>query len=137
LPHFEKLRPVKKDAPAMLPRRRFRVSFFSRCSPLAHSINWSAASLKGLLFNCSDRPFVGRELRKHDPDVSLEMRKATLHGIPGILIHDRLVLEVKVASKKTERDRLVGQCCEYSRGYVTWAIVMDEDEDEFDEEDEE
>ena len=21
--------------------------------------------------------------------------------------------------------RLVGQCCEYSRGYVTWAIVID------------
>lgn len=64
-------------------------------------------------------------LEEDDPDVSLQMRTGTLHGIPDILIHDRLVLELKVASKKSERDRLVGQCCEYSRGYVTWAIVID------------
>jgi hypothetical protein len=32
---------------------------------------------------------------------------------------------LKVSSRKSERDRLVGQCCEYSRGYVTWAIVID------------
>jgi hypothetical protein len=112
------------------------------------------------------RSEIGEALEEDDPDVSLEMRTATLHGIPDILIHDRLVLEVKVASKKTERDRLVGQCCEYSRGYVTWAIVIDwpdnrvdklvdlleakslnyievvpfdmyEDEDEFEDEDEE
>jgi len=67
---------------------------------------------------------IGEELEEDDPDVTLEMRTGTLHGIPDILIHDRLVLELKLASKKTERDRLVGQCCEYSRGYVTWAIVM-------------
>jgi hypothetical protein len=37
----------------MLPRRRFQVSFFSRCSPFAHSMNWSAASLKAFtwIFN--------------------------------------------------------------------------------------
>jgi hypothetical protein len=34
-------------------------------------------------------------------------------------------VEVKVASKKSERDRLVRQCCEYSRGYVPWTIVTD------------
>ena len=55
---------------------------------------------------------------------TIEMRTGTSHGIPDILIHDRLVLELKVSSRKSERDRLVGQCCEYSRGYVTWAILM-------------
>jgi hypothetical protein len=109
---------------------------------------------------------IGEKLEEDDPDVTLEMRTGTLQRIPDILIYDRLVLELKVASKKTERDRLVGQCCEYSRGYVTWAIVidwpddridklvdlleakslnyievipfdMDEEDDEFDEEDEE
>ena len=39
------------------------------------------------------------------------MRRNTLHGVPDILILDRLVLELKVASKKTERDRLVGNHC--------------------------
>lgn|GEM_PF-1910114 len=68
---------------------------------------------------------IGRALEEDDPDVSLEMRTGTAHGIPDILIHDRLVLELKVSSRKSERDRLVGQCCEYSRGYVTWAIVID------------
>ena len=75
---------------------------------------------------------VHEELEEDDPDVSLEMRTGTLHGIPDILIYDRLVLELKVASKKTERDRLVGQCCEYSRGYVTWAIVIDWPDDRID-----
>jgi hypothetical protein len=71
------------------------------------------------------RRAIGDVLEEDDPDVALEMRTGTLHGIPDILIHDRLVLELKVSSKKSERDRLVGQCCEYSRGYVTWAIVID------------
>lgn len=71
------------------------------------------------------RRAIGDVLEEDDPAVSLEMRTGTLHGIPDILIHDRLVLELKVSSKKSERDRLVGQCCEYSRGYVTWAIVID------------
>lgn len=51
-------------------------------------------------------------LEEDDPDVALVMRTVTLHGIPDILIHNRLVLELKVSSKKGERDRLVGQCCE-------------------------
>lgn len=71
------------------------------------------------------RKEIGKVLEEDDPDVELEMRTGTFHGIPDILIHDRLVLELKVSSKKSERDRLVGQCCEYSRGYVTWAIVID------------
>jgi len=75
---------------------------------------------------------IEEELDEDEPDVGLEKRTGTLHGIPDILIHDRLVLEVKVASKKTERDRLVGQCCEYSRGYVTWAIVIDWPDDRID-----
>jgi hypothetical protein len=64
------------------------------------------------------------ELEEGDPDVTVEMRRDTLHGIPDILVNKKLVLELKLASKKTERDRLVGQCCEYSRGFVTWAILM-------------
>ena len=62
------------------------------------------------------------ELEEGDPEVINEMRRNTLHGVLDILIHNRLVLELKVTSRKSERDRLVGQCCEYSRGYVTWAI---------------
>lgn len=64
------------------------------------------------------------ELEEGDPEVRIEMRRNTLHGVPDILINNQLVLELKVASKKSERDRLVGQCCEYSRGYVTWAVLM-------------
>ena len=75
------------------------------------------------LFQILDRS-IGQVLEEDDPEVGLEMRTGTLHGIPDILIYERLVLELKVASKKSERDRLVGQCCEYSRGYVTWAIVI-------------
>lgn len=67
---------------------------------------------------------IDEELDEDDPDVSIKVRRNTLHGVPDILIHNRLVLELKVSSKKGERDRLVGQCCEYSRGYVTWAILM-------------
>lgn len=67
---------------------------------------------------------IGEALADEDPDVVIEKRTNTLHGIPDIVIHDRLVLELKVSSKKSERDRLVGQCCEYSRGYVTWALVI-------------
>ena len=67
---------------------------------------------------------ISEVLEEDDPDVMIEKRTNTLHGVPDFLIHDRLVLEVKVSSKKRERDRLVGQCCEYSRGYVTWAIVI-------------
>jgi hypothetical protein len=45
--------------------------------------------------------------------------------VPDILIDDRLVLELKVDPNKSERDRLIGQCCDYSREWVTWAIVID------------
>lgn len=67
---------------------------------------------------------IGEELEEGDPKVKLTMRTGTTHGIPDMLIYDRLALELKVSSRKSERDRLVGQCCEYSRGYVTWAILM-------------
>ena len=64
-------------------------------------------------------------LEEDDPDVTLEMWPSTAHGVPDILINDRLALELKVNPKKDERDRLVGQCCGYSREWVTWAIVID------------
>jgi hypothetical protein len=52
-------------------------------------------------------------------------RPSTRYGTPDILINDRLVLELKINPNKSERDRLVGQCCGYSREWVTWAIVID------------
>jgi hypothetical protein len=64
-------------------------------------------------------------LEEDDPDVTVEMRTSTLYGIPDILINDCLVLELKVNREKGERDRLIGQCCGYSREWVTWAIVID------------
>lgn len=64
-------------------------------------------------------------LEEGDPDVTIEMRTSTLYGIPDILINDSLVLELKVNPEKGERDRLIGQCCGYSREWVTWAIVID------------
>jgi hypothetical protein len=60
-----------------------------------------------------------------DDEIEVELRTSTSRGIPDILIDDRLVLELKVAPSKGERDRLVGQCCDYSREWVTWAIVID------------
>jgi hypothetical protein len=64
-----------------------------------------------------------------DEDIPIKMRKKTSRGLPDILIDDRLVLELKVEPKKTERDRLIGQCCDYSVEWVTWAIVIDMPED--------
>ena len=61
--------------------------------------------------------------------MTLELRTSTLFGIPDILINDRLVLELKVDPNKAERDRLIGQCCGYSREWVTWAIVIDMPDD--------
>jgi len=63
-------------------------------------------------------------LDEDDPDVTVEMRTSTLYGIPDILFNDSLVLELKVNPEKGERDRLIGQCCGYSRQWVTWAIVI-------------
>ena len=60
-----------------------------------------------------------------DDDIEIELRTSTSRGTPDILIDDRLVLELKVDPNKSERDRLIGQCCDYSREWVTWAIVID------------
>jgi hypothetical protein len=60
-----------------------------------------------------------------DEDIPVQVRRKTTRGLPDILIDDRLVLELKVEPKKTERDRLIGQCCDYSVEWVTWAIVID------------
>lgn len=56
-------------------------------------------------------------------------RTKTYCGIPDILIDERLVLELKVDPRETEKDRLVGQCCKYSQEWVTWAIVIDMPDD--------
>jgi hypothetical protein len=70
--------------------------------------------------------FLDEEL---DDEIEIELRTKTTRGLPDILIDDRLVLELKVEPKKTERDRLIGQCCDYSVEWVTWAIVIDMPED--------
>lgn len=57
--------------------------------------------------------------------ISITKRMKTFCGIPDVLIDDRLVLELKVDPREAEKDRLVGQCCKYSREWVTWAIVID------------
>jgi hypothetical protein len=66
--------------------------------------------------------FLDEEL---DHDIPIRVRRKTTRGLPDILIDDRLVLELKVEPKKTERDRLIGQCCDYSVEWVVWAIVID------------
>lgn len=38
-----------------------------------------------------------------DDDIEIELRTKTTRGLPDILIDDRLVLELKVEPKKTER----------------------------------
>lgn len=64
--------------------------------------------------------------------ISVIKRTRTFCGIPDILIDDRLVLELKVDPRETEKDRLVGQCCKYSQEWVTWAIVIDMPEERVD-----
>jgi hypothetical protein len=77
--------------------------------------------------------FLRHELRGERGDdgrrISVIRRTRTLHGIPDILIDDRLVLELKVDPRETEKDRLIGQCCKYSQAWVTWAIVIDMPDD--------
>jgi len=64
--------------------------------------------------------------RGHDDRrIMVIKRTKTFCGIPDILVDDRLVLELKVDPRETEKDRLVGQCCKYSQEWVTWAIVVD------------
>jgi hypothetical protein len=43
------------------------------------------------------------------------------------------VLELKVGPHEGEKDRLIGQSCKYSVEWVTWAVVIDMDEDKRDE----
>ena len=80
--------------------------------------------------------FLRHELRGERGDdgrrISVIKRTRTFCGIPDILVDDRLVLELKVDPRETEKDRLVGQCCKYSQEWVTWAIVIDMPEDRLD-----
>lgn len=61
--------------------------------------------------------------------IKVAKRVRTDVGIPDVRIDDRLVLELKVGPHEGEKDRLIGQCCKYSVEWVTWAIVIDMDED--------
>jgi hypothetical protein len=80
--------------------------------------------------------FLRHELRSERGDdgrrISVIKRTRTFCGIPDILVDDRLVLELKVDPRETEKDRLVGQCCKYSQEWVTWAIVIDMPEERLD-----
>lgn len=64
--------------------------------------------------------------------INVIKRTKTFCGIPDVLIDDSLVLELKVDPRETEKDRLVGQCCKYSREWVTWAILIDMTEERVD-----
>jgi hypothetical protein len=61
--------------------------------------------------------------------IKVAKRTKTPFGIPDVCIDDRLVVELKVGPHEGEKDRLIGQCCKYSVEWVTWAIVIDMDED--------
>lgn len=61
--------------------------------------------------------------------IKIAKRTKTRFGIPYVCIDERLVLELKVGPLEGEKDRLIGQCCTYSVEWVTWAIVIDMDED--------
>jgi len=74
-------------------------------------------------------------IRAEDDDrrIKVGKRVRTDLGVPDVLIDDRLVLELKVGPHEGEKDRLIGQCCKYSVEWVTWAIVIDMDEEKRDE----
>jgi hypothetical protein len=61
--------------------------------------------------------------------VTVEKRQRTPFGVPDVRIDNRLVLELKVGPHEGEKDRLIGQCVKYSVEWVTWAIVIDMDEE--------
>ncbi len=61
--------------------------------------------------------------------IKVAKRVRTEFGIPDVRIDDRLVLELKAGPHEGEKDRLIGQCCKYSVEWVTWAVVIDMDED--------
>ena len=76
-----------------------------------------------------------RDVRPAGDDRRIKVKKRTRTdlGVPDVLIDDRLVLELKVGPHEGEKDRLIGQCCKYSVEWVTWAIVIDMDEEKCDE----
>jgi hypothetical protein len=80
-------------------------------------VSYLRASLAGV-----EAPDDGRRIK-------VAKRVRTDVGIPDVRIDDRLVLELKVGPHEGEKDRLIGQCCKYSVEWVTWAIVIDMDEE--------
>lgn len=57
-------------------------------------------------------------------EFEIEVAPDTPHGKPDILIGGVLALEIKYQPKKTEFDRLIGQCARYSREWDTWIILI-------------
>lgn len=57
-------------------------------------------------------------------EFEIEEAPDTPHGKPDILIGGLLALEIKYQPKKTEFDRLIGQCARYSREWDTWIILV-------------
>lgn len=60
-----------------------------------------------------------------ETDFEIEVAPSTQFGKPDILIHGTLALEVKYNPSKTEMDRCIGQCANYSREWVTWIVLYD------------
>ncbi len=58
-------------------------------------------------------------------DLDVEVYPDTEVGKPDILIDDLIALELKVSPKKSEQDRCIGQCADYSRLWITWMVIID------------
>ena len=60
-----------------------------------------------------------------ETDFEIQVAPSTQFGKPDILIDGTLALEVKYNPSKTEMDRCIGQCANYSREWVTWIVLYD------------
>ena len=61
---------------------------------------------------------------KENIEWDVEIQPDTPHGLPSILLGDKLVLELKVNPDKGERGRVAGQCADYSKQWVAWVVFV-------------
>jgi hypothetical protein len=70
------------------------------------------------------RDIIADYLEEHS-EYQIEVAPHTAFGKPDILIEGTLALEAKYSPDKTEMDRSIGQCANYSREWVTWIVLFD------------
>lgn len=58
-------------------------------------------------------------------ELDFEVSPDTEVGKPDILIENMLALELKVRPNKSEQDRCIGQCADYSRLWITCMVIID------------